>query len=223
MVVAVIFPALNEEEAIPELIQQVPDTVRNKKTEIYVVDGGSTDKTVEKAVENGAKIINQEYEGGKGSAMREALDKIQADIYAFMDADKTYSPKELNKIVTPILENNIKHVSGSRFNKRDEDAFQQINYFGNKFLAWFFRRLTFSNIEDFLTGYRALDSKLVEQLNLNSKGFEIETELVIKTLKKDEKIKEVDINYSSRIGKSKLDFKTDGTKLVLHAIKYSFK
>lgn len=221
MVVAVIFPALNEEQAIFELVKKVPNAVGDAETEIYVIDGGSTDKTVEKAEEAGAKVIHQKYKGGKGVAMREALEEINAQVYTFIDADNTYKPQELGKLVNPILENQAYHVSGSRFKKRDSDAFQYTNYFGNKMISWFFRRLTSSNVEDFLTGYRALDSKLAEELELKSKGFEIETEIVFKTVKQGYNIKEEDINYSSRTGESKLDFKTDGAKLIAYALKYS--
>ncbi|EHK01410.1 glycosyl transferase family protein [Candidatus Haloredivivus sp. G17] len=81
-------------------------------------------------------------------------------------------------------------------------------------LGWLYRRLTDSEIRDFLTGYRAISNDLAEKLELNSEGFEIETEITFKTLKLRENVKEVEIKYRPRVGESKLDFKKEGLKFL---------
>lgn len=219
--IALVMPALNEEDAVEQLLGKIPENVSGYNVETYIIDGGSKDNTQKIVRESGAELINQSYEGGKGSAMREALDSIDADIYVFMDADMTYPPEELEKLVRPIKKGEADHVIGSRLEKRDEDAFMYRNLYGNKMLGWFYRRLTGSNIQDFLTGYRAISSDLAKQLDLESTGFEIETEITFKTLDLEKEIKEVNIHYRARVGESKLDFKKEGLKIPLYGLKLS--
>ncbi|EHK01051.1 family 2 glycosyl transferase [Candidatus Haloredivivus sp. G17] len=84
---------------------------------------------------------------------------------------------------------------GSRLERREKGAFMYRNFYANKMLGWLYRRLTDSEIRDFLTGYRAISNDLAEKLELNSEGFEIETEITFKTLKLRENVKEVEIKY----------------------------
>ena len=218
---AVILPTLNEEKAIREVITEIPEKASGLEIEVFVIDGGSEDNTCEIVKQSKAGLIEQSYPGGKGSAMREAFDKINADIYVFMDADRTYSPEDLDKIIQPIIDGEAEHVTGCRLEDREDGAFMYRNFLGNKMYAWLFRRLTSSDVEDFLTGYRALSADLVEELELESKGFEIETELTFKTFDLGKEIKEVDITYRPRVGQSKLDFKSDGVQIMMYALKLS--
>lgn len=222
MSIAVILPTLNEEEAVGKVIEDIPDEVNGIETEAFVIDGGSEDDTVKIAKNSGAQIIEQSFEGGKGSAMRESLEKIDGEAYVFMDADMTYPPEEMNKLVKPVIEGEADHVMGSRLDQREEGAFMYRNLIGNKAMSWFLRKLTDTEIQDFFTGYRALSPEIVEELDLDSKGFEIETELNMKTIRLDAEIEEVSITYRPRVGESKLDFKTDGPKLFLYSLKLAF-
>jgi len=219
--VAAIIPSMNEEKAIQDVIREVPDSVCETPVETFVIDGGSTDNTCDKVKETKGTLINQSYDGGKGSAIREALDNIEADVYVFLDGDKTYSPGEMEKLVKPIIESDYDHVTGSRLSKRDEEAFMYRNLAGNLFYSWFFRLLTASDVNDFLTGYRAISKSLADNLDLESEGFEIETELTFKTLNLGYEIKEVDITYKSRVGESELQFLTDGPKILYYGAKLS--
>lgn len=217
--VAVVMPALNEREAIDQLLEEMPETVCGKNIELFIIDGGSTDGTQKIVGESEANLIEQKYDGGKGAAMRESLDKIDSEIYVFMDADMTYPPKELEKLVKPIEDGEAEHVLGSRLEKREKGAFMYRNFYANKMLGWFYRKLTNSEIKDFLTGYRAISNDLAEKLDLESDGFEIETEITFKTLKLGEEVKEVDIRYRPRVGESKLDFKKEGLRIPFYGVK----
>lgn len=219
--VAVVMPALNEREAIMQLLGEIPEKVCGLNVESYVIDGGSSDGTKGAVKNSDATLINQSYSGGKGSAMREGLEKIDSEIYVFMDADMTYPPEEMDKLVKPIEEGEADHVMGSRLERKEEGAFMYRNFYANKMLGWLYRKLTDSEIRDFLTGYRAVSSDLAEKLELNSTGFEIETEITFKTLKLGENIEEVDITYRPRVGESKLDFKKEGLRIPLYGLKLS--
>jgi len=101
MSVAVILATLNEEKAVGKVIEDIPDEVNGIETQAFVIDGGSKDDTVKVAKDSDAQIIKQSFEGGKGAAMRESLEKIDAEAYVFMDADMTYPPEEMSKLVRP--------------------------------------------------------------------------------------------------------------------------
>jgi dolichol-phosphate mannosyltransferase len=217
--ISVILPALNEESALKQMLEDLPSKVLGLETRFYVIDGGSEDETRELVRNSGAELLRQDNGGGKGSAMREAADKINSDIYVFMDADTTYPLEELDEVVRPVKDRDVDHVIGSRFRKRENGSFMYINLFGNKVIGWFFRRLTKSNVKDFLSGYRALNSELMEELELESDGFEIETEMTFKSIWSAADIEEVDISYRPRVGESKLSFLKDGIKIPFYGLK----
>jgi len=215
--IAAVIPTFNEERAIKEVIENIPDTARGLEIETFVIDGGSTDNTCKKVNETDAELIQQSYDGGKGSAMREVLDLIEADIYVFLDGDMTYPGGEINKLVEPIIESGYDHVAGSRIKERHRDAFEHSHLVANLLYSSLTRKLFNSDITDVVTGYRAMTSEHVEHLELESEGFEIETEIVFKTLHLGEKFKEVDIEYRPRIGESKLGKFTDGFRILGYA------
>lgn len=217
--VAVIIPTLNEEKAIGKVLDNMPETVCNLDLKAYVIDGGSEDRTREIVKESNAELLEQSYRGGKGAAMRESLDKVEADIYVFIDGDMTYPLEEMDKLVRPVKNGEADHVMGSRFEEREDGAFKYRNFYGNKMLGWFYRKLTDSEIEDFLTGYRAISDDLAKELDLETDGFEIETEITFKTLELGKEVEEVDITYRPRLGESKLDFKKEGLKIPVYGLK----
>ena len=219
--VAVVMPALNEREATVQLLEEMPEKVCGIEIESYVIDGGSSDGTKDAVNNSDATLINQSYRGCEGAAIREGVEKIDAEIYVCMDADMTYPPEEMDKLVKPIKEGEIDHVMGSRLVENQKGAFKYRNFYANKMLGWLYRKLTDSEIQDFLTGYRAVSSDLAEKLDLNATGFEIETEITFKTLKLGEPIEEVDITYRPRVGESKLDFKKEGLRIPLYGLKLS--
>ena|SRR3989338_1045176 len=87
--VEIIIPTLNEESSIRELINNIRNYNCVAQNSILVIDGGSTDKTVEICNEENVTVLQQRRKG-KGSAMREAVDATDADIIVFIDGDGTY-------------------------------------------------------------------------------------------------------------------------------------
>lgn len=219
---AVILPTLNEEDSIQETVKEIPETVNGKKPSIHVIDGGSSDTTIQKASKTKAEVIQQSYRGGKGAGMREALDTIEADIYVFLDADSTYSAEEIERLVEPIEEDGYHHVSGARFKLREPESFDTLNLYLNKIYSGFFSLLTGKKVEDVLTGYRAVSKELIDDINLESSGFEIETEMVYRTLASGYELKEVDITYRPRKGESKLNEFVDGFKIMSYLFRLKF-
>lgn len=99
--ISVIVPSLNEEERIPSVISNIPKDIIN---EILVVDGFSTDETIEKAKEAGADRIIFQDGKGKGSALLTGLKQAKGEVIVFFDADIINTkPWMFYKILKPVV------------------------------------------------------------------------------------------------------------------------
>lgn len=211
--IAILIPTLNEEEAIEQVIEGFPSAYRDREVKTYVIDGGSTDKTVELAEEAGAEVIHQKLEGGKGDGVREALEKIDADIYVMIDGDGTYDPSELGKLLDPILDSGAEHVIGCRVD-REKNAIPRLNLLGNKLFNFMARISTGKQVTDMLSGYRAFTKESLNHTSFTRPGFGIETEMTFTALENNVSTAEVPISYSQREGNSKLHPVKDGWRII---------
>src|SRR4051794_4636368 len=109
---SVIIAALNEEEAIANVINSVP---KNLADEIVVVDNGSKDQTAEIATAAGARVVKEPVPG-YGRAFRAGLRAVspQCEIVVFLDGDGSDCPEMMDRLVTPIVEGKSDFVIGSR-------------------------------------------------------------------------------------------------------------
>lgn len=212
--VEVIIPTLNEQTTIGGLIQSLRSLVLPVSFSILVIDGGSTDHTLDICQSENVKVITQKRKG-KGSAMRQAVENSQADIIVFIDGDGTYSPSDMEAILEPLLRNKSDMVVGSRIlGKREKGAISVFNSIGNRL---FNRTINFamnSGITDSLSGYRALYRSIFKELILFSDTFEIEVEMTVEALAKGYRVSEVPISYGLRKGSdTKLNPVGDGLKI----------
>jgi glycosyltransferase involved in cell wall biosynthesis len=211
--IAAIVPTLNEEEAIAEVIEGLPGSYRGHDVEVHVVDGGSTDRTVERAEGAGANVIHQRRSGGKGNGVSQALAEIDADIYVMLDGDGTYDPGELGKLLDPVIDGSAEHVVGRRSN-RERGAIPRLNLLGNYLFNLVTRVSTGEEIHDMLSGYRAFTRESLKHTDFTRPGFGIETEMTFTALENNVPIEEVEISYMEREGQSKLNPLSDGWRIV---------
>jgi dolichol-phosphate hexosyltransferase len=201
----VIIAALNEEEGIGLTITEMINVLGNPK--VLVVDGKSTDRTIEIAKNLGAHIAFQDGLG-KGDALAKALEHLDCtvDYVIITDADYTY-PAEYIPEMIQILENNpeVGMVCGNRFhNQFDAKSQPEIFYLGNKLIAFTHNMLNGIPLKDPLTGLRVVRAEILRDWKVRSKGFDIEVELNHHVERKGFTIKEVDIKYRKRLGEKKL-------------------
>src|SRR3989344_3805936 len=139
MILSIIVPVFNEEKTINKIIRALEQlNLNNIKKEIIVVDDGSTDGTKEilKKIRRHTIIFNKKNMG-KGYAVRRGFEHAKGDIILMQDADLEYNPKEIIKLLCPILEGRVKVVYGSRFLSMwagKNRTSLPLHYFGNKFL-----------------------------------------------------------------------------------------
>ena len=204
--VSVVLPALNEEEAIGKVIDEIPVEeleAKGYQIEIIVVDNGSTDKTAEIAAAQGAKVIS-EPNRGKGRAIRTGFEMVSGDFVFMIDSDFTYPAGYITQMVG-LLESGYDVVLGSRLNGAVEHgAMKRLNLIGNHLLAFLANLLYGTRISDLCTGLWGFKVEVVRSLNLDAVGFELEANMLIEVAKRGYKISEVPIQYRKRATASKL-------------------
>ncbi len=200
-----IIAALNEAPGIGLTIAEMKDTLG--EIPVLVVDGKSSDRTVEIAKNLGAKVVCQNGIG-KGDALAKALEHIDlnVDYIILTDADYTY-PAEYVPAMIKVLEENplVGMVCGNRLNGQvDKEALHSIFHIGNKMLAFVHNMLNGVPLQDPLTGLRAIRAEILQGWLVKSKGFDIEVELNHLVERRGYTIKEVPIAYRTRLGEKKL-------------------
>ena len=204
----VIIAALNEEEGIGFTVAEFMDILEGSR--VLVVDGRSTDRTVEVAKNLGAEIYVQDGLG-KGDAVAKAIAHIDptVDYVVLTDADYTYPAAYVPEMIR-ILENspNVGMVCGNRFNGYEEKtATSSIFYVGNRFIAFAHNLLNGVSLADPLTGLRVVRAGILRKWQVQSKGFDVEVELNHHVEREGFGIVEVPISYRERLGQKKLGIK----------------
>lgn len=213
--VSIILPALDEEEAVGKVIDEIPKKdmeERGYRVEILVVDNGSTDRTREIAETKEAKIIVEPIKG-KGRAVRTAFESVSGDFIFMLDADYTYPATYIPQMLEA-LEEGYNVVLGSRLKgQRAEGAMSKLNLIGNRLLAFIANTLYGTRISDLCTGYWGLTREVVENLELDATGFQLEANMFTEIAKKGYRIAEVPILYRRRLTPTKLSSLEDGLRI----------
>lgn len=203
-----VIAALNEEPGIGLTISEMKDTLAD--LQVIVVDGKSSDRTVDIARSLGAKVIFQDG-SGKGDALAKALEyaDLNVDYIVLTDADYTYPAEYVPKMIR-ILENNpdVGMVCGNRFSGYlDLKGLNSFFYFGNRFISFIHNFLNGIQLVDPLTGLRVVRGKILKNWHVRSKGFDVEVELNHHVEREGFGLVEVPIKYRERLGEKKLGFR----------------
>lgn len=183
--ISVVIPTLNEEENLPYVLETIPAYV----SEIIVVDGFSKDRTVEIAKKYNTKILYDNE--GKGSALIKGLNAAKGNIVIMMDADCSHQTIEFGGLIDGIKKGHD-ICMGSRFIKGSGTSdMPLVRKLGNKFFVFLVNLFWKTNYSDLCYGYRSFNRNAIKKLNLESKGFAIETEISIKAAKNNLKVLEV--------------------------------
>jgi glycosyltransferase involved in cell wall biosynthesis len=227
-IIKVIIPAHNEADAITNVINDIPNSVK----EIIVINNASTDATSINAKKAGATVLF-ESKKGYGHACLKGLEYIEnskekTDIIVFLDGDYSDYPEELEKLVAPITIDNIDFVLGTRTRfLREKGAMQPQQIFGN-WLATNLMTLFFHSKFTDLGPFRAIKYPVLKSLHMEDKTYGWTVEMQLKILKKEYSYVEVPVNYRNRIGVSKVSGTLKGSifagiKILTWIFKYSFK
>lgn len=224
--VSVIIPVYNEQQYVEEVIRRVhglkfslPITL-----EIIVVDDGSVDgtATILRRLER-QDVVKVRYQGqnrGKGTAIREGLNYATGEIVLIQDADLEYSVADYEVLLRPIVSGTASAVYGSRFLGHIE-GMRWVNRFFNRILCWAVWFLFGRRISDEATAYKVVKTDLLRAMALESRRFEICTEITAKLMRMNIDIHEVPIHYTARnLEQGKKIRWTDGVSALWHLAKF---
>lgn len=223
-VISVVVPAYNEAGSIAQTLEQMEATLDSLYLpyEVIVVDDGSIDKTKQLASGNGAIVISYGTNHGKGHALKIGLARAKGQILVTIDADGSHRPSDLLKIIKPILMG-TDVVIGSRFLSKNKEITSKLNILGNNLFNFLIRIITKKKISDSQSGFRAFKRKVLKGIVLFSEGYDIETELTIKSLRNGFSIHEEPIKCDKRTnGESKISYLSDGISILKTILKSSF-
>ncbi len=220
MKLVVLVPAFNEEKNIENTIRSIPKKIFGiDEVKVLVVDDGSTDKTMDKAMTGGAyRVVSHTTNTGVGAAfmtgVRNAI-SMNADILVAVDADSQFDSNQIPELISPILNNQADVVIGSRFKEGKPKNIPRIKYLGNMIFTRIVSGLVQQKFTDTQTGFRAYSKKALLNISvvndftytqevlidLKFKGLQI-TEVPI-TVKYDDKRKSRVVkniySYSSKV------------------------
>ena len=183
-------PAYNEEKTIAKVVLLAKKHV----DKVIVVDDGSEDMTGDIAKELGAEVIKHPENMGYGAALRTIFHKARqenADILITLDADGQHDPREIPKLVKPLIEGEADIVIGSRFlGKTDAKMYRLL---GVKTITIATNLLMRVKITDAQSGYRAYNRKAIQVIRPTEDGMGASVEILLQAVEHKLRIKEVPI------------------------------
>jgi len=222
MKISIIIPVYNEEKTLRRVVNEVLNLKLEK--EIIVVDDGSTSdvrKTLSCFAKNKeVKLLKHKKNIGKGCAIRTGLKNASGDVIVIQDADFEYPPRQIPRLIKPILVGEADVVFGSRFLGNIKDMSLTHNI-GNKILTFITRLLYGSSITDMETGHKAFRRRVIKDIHLTANRFEIEPEITAKILMAGYRIFEVPVDYTARREGKKIGIK-DGFAALKWLLLYRF-
>lgn len=203
MKLSIIIPVFNEKETLAEIVRQVKVlSLKRVRKEIIIVDDCSTDGTRKvlegiKDKNRRFKVIFRDTNGGKGAAVRSGLMEATGDYVIIQDADLEYDPKDIIRLIKPILEGKAEVVYGSRFTGEHKNMFFW-HMVGNKLLSLVTNVLYNTTLSDMEVCYKLFPREMVKPGQLKENRWGFDPEITTRILKKGVRIYEIPISYSGR-------------------------
>jgi MoaA/NifB/PqqE/SkfB family radical SAM enzyme len=210
MEIAVIVPALNEEESIPHVIAGVPEDLVSK---VIVVDNGSSDRTADAARMAGARVVGEERRGyGYACAAGVAVAGDEPDVLVFLDGDGSDDASQIRALLGPIERGDADLVLGSRvLDSRAEGVLLPHQRLGNAIVISLVRLLYGQRITD-LPPFKAIRRPVLADLDMCEMTYGWTVEMIVKCAKRGYRIVELPANSRLRIGgQSKVSGTVKGT------------
>src|SRR6202142_360943 len=204
--ITVISPCLNEEQGIERVLRRMPPFV----DQVIVVDNGSTDRTSDVAHSLGAEVIRENVRG-YGRSYKRGFRDATGDIVVTLDGDHSYPPDAISYLLEAFLHLDVDFLNASRFPVRDRRAMSLKHKIGNLVLSLAMSILYLHWVRDSQSGMWVFRRSILKNMILESDGMAFSEEIKIEALL-DSRIRfgEISIQYSSRLGETKLNAWRDG-------------
>ncbi|MDP3066367.1 MAG: glycosyltransferase family 2 protein [Methanobacteriaceae archaeon] len=216
MEVSVIIPMYDEEENVIKTLQEVKNVLElYDQYQILAVDDGSSDNTLKLLNEYASKnpeikVLKHPVNMGMGKALRTGFEEAEGDVVITLDADLSYDPNYIPLLVQTLQEENLDLVIGSQYmegGKTEDIPFLRlfVSKMANRIVGYAMSD-NISTVTGILRAYR---KEVLDSIELESTGTEINPEILSKSIALGFKIKEIPVTLKGReLGESKVQFRS---------------
>jgi glycosyltransferase involved in cell wall biosynthesis len=212
----VIIPAYNEAKSIADTIKRV----HTQNMDVLVIDDGSLDNSALIAEENGAIVLRNMRNKGKGASLIKGFNYCLSkgyDAVITMDGDGQHLPEEIPLFINSALGSSAGIFIGNRMTNKKNMPFVRI--LTNKLMSWFLSKITKQIIPDTQCGFRLIKKEVLEKINFVTSKYETESEILIKGSRLSFKIESIPINTIYIGGKSSINPVVDALRFIGFIIK----
>ena len=206
-------PCLDEADSVGLCVEEARAALSDAglEGEVVVVDNGSEDDSAKVAAAAGARVV-EEAQSGYGAALRAGFDAATGDVVVMADADNTYPLHRIPDLVAPVIAGDADMVVGARLDQATRRTMPFLHRFvGTPVLTFLVARACGRRlVSDSQSGFRAFRRSALDDLDLQSTGMELASEMLIRAAGAGLRVSEVDTGYRERIGESKLNTLSDG-------------
>lgn len=218
MIVRVIIPAFNEENAVGNVVRDIP---KDLVDEVIVVNNNSNDNTELKAKDAGATVI-KEVQQGYGFACLKGINYVRnhsekTDVIVFLDADYSDYPEEMELLLDEVEKGNDLVIGSRALGLKESGSMTPQQIFGN-WLATSLIKLLYGKKFSDLGPFRAITWKCLDEIKMQDQTYGWTVEMQLKVAKGNYSFTEVPVNYRKRVGKSKISGTLKGTILAGYKI-----
>ena len=225
---SIIIPVYNEENTLLEIFKKLKEVNYGIDTEFILVDDFSKDNSpgiIKNLAEKYPGVIAhyQEFNHGKGAAIRRGIQLASGNLIMIQDADLEYEPKDIPALIQPILDGEAEVVYGSRFKNSGFQVHRTWHRLANRVLTALSNLCSGLYFSDMETCYKMFKADIIKNIVLDSDRFGFEPEITAKIAKLNLRVSEVPIRYYPRSyqeGK-KIGWR-DGFAALGHIVKYNF-
>jgi len=188
----VIIPVYNEEKLLGGVLKNILEL---GVFDVLVIDDGSCDGTYGVAKSYNVVVVRNDINLGKGAALKKGFDYALENGYGAVitiDGDGQHKSEDLLTIYQASLKSNADMVIGNRMHY--PSGMPKIRKITNAVMSKLLSCLTKTEIPDSQCGLKLIKSKILENINISSDKFEVESEILFQSLRKGYNVKSVDIS-----------------------------
>lgn len=210
--VSIVIPAFNEEWTVGWVIHHTCQVLEELglSFEIIVVDDGSDDDTALVCKKYGARVIKNGRRMGKGTALRMGFRACEGDVIVTLDADGYFKPKDIPRLLMPIFNGGFDVSIGLRVIGSRSSTGVKFRMLGNLIFSYLISLFAGKKIVDSQCGFRAFRADVVRGMELSSRRFEIESEMLVKAIKGGYRFVEIPVTVRDVLSSSNVNVVVDG-------------